>query len=79
MAGCPCMHHLWRLSGVLSVLSALAAVQRERVDDPSLFTSITIGTFVVGMVLIVGLNLEYRRVAKAFFGGTIRERHRRSC
>ena len=56
------------------MVSALAAVQRERVDDPSLFTSITIGTFVIGMVLIVGLNLEYRRVAKAFFGGTNRHR-----
>ena len=72
--GCPYMHSLWRFAALTSVVSVLAAVQRERVDDPSLFTNIAVAAFVVGMVIIVGINLNYRRIARSFFGGTNRHR-----
>jgi len=68
------MHWLWRFTALTGVVSAVAAVLRQRVDDPELFTTVAVASIVIGLAATLVLHLDYRRLAGSFFGGTNRYR-----
>lgn len=57
-----------------SLISALAALARQRVDNPDLYTNVAVVAIAVVGLITVALMVDYRLLAGQFFGGTNRYR-----